>query len=355
MDVQLQADDLNTKPKWSKNICTLSVICSILVIFIHTYNVESYEIKTGIVYWLEIIVSQNIARIAVPYFFISSGFLLFRKKRSYTDVLKTKFHSIFIPYICWNVIYMIVFTVFGAIGIVNREPFQFGIKNIILELFFYKSNYAFWFIYQIILLIILFPVISKGANIKIWESMIILFTMIVVYLVFGDFIPYNGPYLICFSALIYYFIGAIIGNNQSLITDFCEKHIQNRRTILILISIFIALASFITIDVMKIQCLYNLDIFRNLSLLYLLWELVNTFQINFSGWITKITFLIYAIHPLLLECIEKLIYKVFPKSTIGAIIDYCFAPIITLLLIFVITKIWSRLFPKIFKICSGGR
>lgn len=158
--------------------------------------------------------------------------------------------------------------------------------------------------------------------------------------------------MICFAALIYYYLGAIIGNNQSYITEICGKYIQKRRTILVLISIFIVLASFITIDVMKIQYLSNLDIFRNFSLLYLLWELVNTFQITFSGWITKITFLIYAIHPLVLECIEKIIYKVFPKSTIGPVIDHCLAPTITLLLIFVITKIWSQFFSKI---CSGGR
>ena len=78
--VRVERTDNNSwNMRWSRNIKTLSVICAILIVFIHTYNTEQYSIESGPTYWLEIIISQNICRIAVPFFFISSAFLLYKK------------------------------------------------------------------------------------------------------------------------------------------------------------------------------------------------------------------------------------------------------------------------------------
>ena len=49
----------------------------------------------------------------VPGFFFISGFLFFLSKKSYTQKLKTRFHTLFIPYILWNALllglYLIAF------------------------------------------------------------------------------------------------------------------------------------------------------------------------------------------------------------------------------------------------------
>lgn len=48
--------------------------CAILIVFIHVY----YNIKPedGVLWWTWICVAQGVSRIAVPFFFVASGFWL---------------------------------------------------------------------------------------------------------------------------------------------------------------------------------------------------------------------------------------------------------------------------------------
>ena len=55
----------------------MKFICSILVVMIHITPFGEYE-------FLNFAIHNYVARIAVPYFFVTSGFLLFRKT-SYDD------------------------------------------------------------------------------------------------------------------------------------------------------------------------------------------------------------------------------------------------------------------------------
>lgn len=345
----------NVNEKWSQNIRTLSVICSILIILIHTYNTEQYGINSGVTYWLEIIISQNLSRIAVPFFYISSAFLLYKKKYSYKYVLQTRSRSVLVPFFIWNALYMFSFFILGLFGLVENRIVQFSFYDIFQELFFYRSNYTFWFIYQLILLILLYPIISYTIKVLKNKSIILWLVMIIIYLFFGDFIPYNGPHLLCFSALIYYYLGAILGtqysNNMINVTEVLSRY----KAWLFIIGLSLGTLMFIFIDVLKIKSFVNCDLIRNISLLYVLYFIVDHFDLSIGGWISKITFLIYAIHPIVLESIEKVFFRILPKSSTGALIDYIVAPILSLILIWIITKIWHIVLPRSYRICSGGR
>ena len=73
---ELQKNELSS---FSKKISVMSAIGAFLVIFIHSYNVKGYQIESGMVFEMEYLISQNIARMAVPFFFMSSGFFSFIK------------------------------------------------------------------------------------------------------------------------------------------------------------------------------------------------------------------------------------------------------------------------------------
>ena len=102
---------VDSKKAFSQTMKNCSFICSVLVIFIHTYNLEVYKIgPDSIIYWIESFFAQNITACAVPFFFMSSAFFLYQSARETTSVYKSRFKSIVIPYFLWNTIYMIAFS-----------------------------------------------------------------------------------------------------------------------------------------------------------------------------------------------------------------------------------------------------
>ena len=68
----VMADQINYN-----GIDLVKFICSYLVVIIHTAPLSSYFMTYGDL--LHIYIIQYFCRLAVPFFFVASGFLLFRK------------------------------------------------------------------------------------------------------------------------------------------------------------------------------------------------------------------------------------------------------------------------------------
>ena len=102
----------------SKRINSLRFLLIVFVVFIHnnpiTVNfsggVETYIIPIYVKIIRELI-SNIIARIAVPLFFLISSYLLYSKESKFIPVLKKKSRSILLPYIIWNILAIIFFYV----------------------------------------------------------------------------------------------------------------------------------------------------------------------------------------------------------------------------------------------------
>ncbi|WP_072542388.1 acyltransferase family protein [Bacteroides mediterraneensis] len=88
----------------SKSITLLKGLSILLVIFIHadfrkylpsSINTESFDL------WMQI-TTRILVQNAVPIFFFLSGFLFFLKKDTFKNKLKSRFRTLFIPYIFWT-------------------------------------------------------------------------------------------------------------------------------------------------------------------------------------------------------------------------------------------------------------
>lgn len=82
----------------------LKFVLTCLIVYIHSYNAQNY----GLIYnlgihsstlWIEDIVSQNLAHIAVPLFFAISGYLYFRTLTfaNLKEKLKRRVSSLCVP------------------------------------------------------------------------------------------------------------------------------------------------------------------------------------------------------------------------------------------------------------------
>ena len=134
-------------------ISYLHFIMSVLVILIHSINNESrFERFFSI--------DNGIGQFAVPLFFIISGFLFFRNIKSMNDArlkLRKRIYTLLIPYLLWNLIYYMI-------HLLLKPGSGISLAEIIDAAFTYKYNPSFWFMYQLILLSIISPIMYYVVN-----------------------------------------------------------------------------------------------------------------------------------------------------------------------------------------------
>lgn len=152
------------------------------VIFIHNYatSVNMAHGSLGVAkssIWVDsvrYIISQGVARIAVPLFFLMSGYLFFLggwSRGIYLSKLKRRIHTLLIPYLFWNITTIVIFAIGESIpqtkmyfsNTVWPPIHSFSLLNYINALLGisvqYPISYQFWFIRDLMTLVILAPVI----------------------------------------------------------------------------------------------------------------------------------------------------------------------------------------------------
>ena len=142
--------------KYSDNIRMIEVLSIIFVVLIHTYNIEVYHLgKNDFTFYFEDFMNF-FTSIAVPFFFIKSSLFLYKKGPAIKEVVINKTKQLIIPYLFFNIVYMIMFTILNKLGFTESGLTTFNFKDIINGIFFYKYSYAFWFLYSLILLTLLY-------------------------------------------------------------------------------------------------------------------------------------------------------------------------------------------------------
>lgn len=152
----------------------------------------------GILFYLII---KDIARVAVPCFYVISGFFFFLNAKHFTfEIYKTKlcarFKSLFLPYMLWNLI--------TFIALISKEFFMGNYAalgdmmhwNIFISSFWlYDGNTTpisapLWFLRDLIIVVALTPIIYKALK---TIPLLFLGTLIVLFCT-NDIMPYYQYY-----------------------------------------------------------------------------------------------------------------------------------------------------------------
>lgn len=331
----------------------MSFVSAVLVTLIHSYNVVTYEIG-GIIYWIETFV-LNIARLAVPFFFMSSAYFLYRKEKiPVRKLYRNKFKSIVIPYLIWNTVYMVFFTVLQKFSLTNAGMKDITFVNILKGIFLYESNLAFWFMYKLIIFILLYPFILRVISINKRVAIGIITTILIAFIIFGDPINWVGYKILSLEALFYYLLGAFLGRYYREEIENTYKMSGMKRNAIIITGIVISQTIFVMIEVFKIEQVKNLIIIRNTAMIVSLFLILDYFSLKKVKKNQNLTFMIYCMHQMFLESLEKIVYIVLPKTEIVALADYFLAPMFVILMIWLISLIMKK-FPKISAVLYGGR
>lgn len=328
-------------------ITYIHFILSVMVILIHSINND-----TKIERFFSI--DNGIGQFVVPLFFIISGFLFFRNVTSIYDVkrkMQSRIKTLFLPYIVWNFIYYFLYYLVH----VNNS---FSFSDLYEALLFYKYNPTFWFMFELLLLIVITPIIYYALQKKIYIFLFLLTISISILLNID--IPYINE-----DAIIYFTYGAILCKlyNKNKILLISKKNIVIflglsvlmfllNRFSYYLVSISQIFIPFFTYTIILVRLFFAMFLFYIMDLFFS-YKYVKSYFYN--------SFLIYASHYVivraLMKCLEFIKLKC-PFTNNYYIIDYIFFIITPIICIVIVRQLFTFLrkrYNKIYNVLNGGR
>lgn len=169
---------------FTKKKTTVSYALAVLVFFIHISTFSNYCNYPTIAVVINTFLTKSINMIAVPMFFFLSGLLFFRdfSYHQYYRKIKSRIRTIIIPYLSWNMIWML----FGVVisrplfsqYFIGRQKVTLSIQNIFEGIIHYKYNGPFWFLFCLIVFFFASPIIYFFLKDNRFGSVAVLFILI---------------------------------------------------------------------------------------------------------------------------------------------------------------------------------
>jgi surface polysaccharide O-acyltransferase-like enzyme len=339
----------------SDKITSLSIVSTILVVYVHSisFYIEEIAYIDWLYLFLKEFISQGIARVAVPLFFLISGFLFFYnfKIEYLLTKLKKRFYTIFIPYFLWAMFPYLLWMLVPTLDLFDYSSFTFNSFVYKTWLSSMPTNYPLWFLKDLIVLILFsFFIYFIVSKIKLFYISLFIIYIYWIFKIDVYFLDSAEP-------LLFYLLGAYIAlQKQSLLY---LKVSKDRIKILSLLYITLLLIKFLLIvNGYTISNSYFLFIFNKNLLLFevvVVWLLLDNYQIKNLFFLSPFLFLIYLSHSSIIEIFSALIIKYIEINTINYIIIYLFTPIVTIAIIYLAGLLMKKIIPNISKFILGGR
>lgn len=346
------------------NVNCLSVIITwvrfpliFLIIMLHCYSVQRLEGGHDLYFKFVYPFALWLGETGVPAFFFISGYLFFVSRKSYIAKLQSRFHSLFIPYILWNILILLFYVFVYALG----YPQEINGKNIAnftlidyLRLFWDRGSYdngnyvpilcPLWYIRNLIIMSIISPLLYY----------IIRYTrelFLIITAAWWMTTPHNAfiPQTILFFSLGAYF--AILDINPLEVVD------KKRWGVLTLFAVFAIgdILSHVYIGTPINLQIHRISLIFNISALLLLgdWCVRHGYT---NKWLPNAAFIVFCVHYPIVVVLRKLcITKFSDASDIVHIMLYIACVVISTVLSLSIYQVLNRYFPKVKNILSGNR
>lgn len=341
------------------------------------WSVPAWE---NLYYAITIGLSSVLTHIAVPVFFVISGYYFFAKTNSfkiadYWQKLRKRSRTLLTPYLLWNFlsIFASIFAL-SASSIIKHKPFSrigdfltntdwlhfFWDKNVNEsagttwlggETFMtYPAVVPLWFIRDLMVVMILSPLIFFCLK-KFGKTFLSLLALCFVSRVWFDVPGFR------IDAVFFFSFGAYFSIHQKTIIEFCRK-----------ISVpALMLACLTFVPAVLVDAWNNTPIGQNIMPFFRIAGVICAF--NFATWLVKnnyvrvhhwlasSTFFIFAAHGILINaCSKMLVEKLIVWDNAFALIaKYFLSPAITIFICIALYQALKKLFPRVCAILCGGR
>lgn len=331
----------------SNKIKIASLLCTLMVIFRHSRNLIAFwgtENISNTCSFIENGVS-TLTEVAVPYFFLVSGFFFFRnnycKKKEYSAMILKKGKTLLAPYIIWNIIGFVILWLAGSW--VNDNPTSVNSLTAFFEgLLLSDYDGPLWYVRNLMMMMILAPLYGWILQ----TNKPVLYGVVGI----GLFLWWWPVDCAWYSSegFLFFFLGGVIQHFPSL----WEKRLP-LAPLAILTCLWIVSCFF--------HPFWNVWVNKMTTLVGIIcaWSWL-TYMPNdsFKAWMLKMSsfaFFIYVTHIFVIKTLKLLIAHECPQQEVVALLAYFGLPFVTFLLLYCVGKLWSKLNSQLFRLCMGGR
>lgn len=341
---------------FSRKITFLNVLLTFAMVLLHAKTPERWglplDMSNPFIYMVNVF-----TQLGVPMFFFISG-LLFYRNCNFKDIerkLHSRVHSLLIPYIIWNVLFVGIFFALTHISFIHDKMHIGNVLNDPMEIIYAIINARYtvlWFVKDLMI----FCLLSAGVFLAL-KNKAMAYTVLILSIlnaIVGDY-----GYENIFMWFPMYFSGAIVGRfylDRSTVYGDSSDIIKNRlcRNVFFIILIVI----FLFLYIVSIKNSGYLFFYRLLSPI-ILWILTDFL---FRGFIMKrfrvkpwmsYMFFIFCTHQFMLNVLQKLVVLSFPPIPLVLNITFIISPVIVILFLIGLAKFLSRY--KFYQYLSGGR
>ena len=341
----------------SNTIAWLRFPLIFLIIMLHCYSVQRMEGEHELYFKAVYPFALWLGETGVPGFFLISGFLFFFSKKSYVEKLRSRLHTLFIPYVLWNLLLLLLYVIAYAFG----HPQDINGKNIVeysfidyLRLFWDRGSYdngnfvpllcPLWYIRNLIIMSILSPLLYYSIR---YIRELFLFIVAVWWMT----TPHNAfiSQTILFFSLGAYF--AILNKNPLETVD------RNKGIFLTLFSVFaigdilshVYIGTPINLQIHRISLIFNIPAFLLLGD----WCVRHGYT---SKFLPNAAFIVFCVHYPIVVILRKFCIATYLNASDTVhILLYFACVVISTVLSLSIYLVLNRYFPKVNNILSGNR
>lgn len=339
----------------SKRIDVLRFVLIALIVFAHTKRVMvalTPDLDAGFMFVVSLI-DDNITQSAVPLFFMISGYLFLRKfdlsMDAYLGMCRKKLLSILVPYILFNLIWVLWIYFVGSIEMFGSKTFllQEGIIAKTLGIGTIPINYPLWFLRDLLIVFIVSPILLVYFK----EAPLVgALTFLGLWIYLG-----SGTVYSLFGNMFAFYLGGFISRRDMNIRDSAklDKYIfpgflaaafalMYHEQLGMESDVYMALMKCkIMVGVVFFWCLSRYGFVKNSRLLHL------------GG---KYSFFIYLTHEPTLGWLQSMTLAVYKPVGSLAQILYDFGSAITIMVLLgCLGALLSRLVPGVYAVATGAR
>lgn len=345
------------KLRLSESINWLRFPLIFLIILLHCYSVHRLEGCHDIYFKVLYPFSLWLGETGVPGFFFISGFLFFISKKTYSQKMQTRVHTLLIPYLLWNLIIFMLYLLVWGVGfpqdINGRSLTNYTFIDYI-RLFWDRGSYdngnfvpllcPLWYIRNLLIMSIVSPIlyyIIRYAR----EAFLLVVTIWWMTSYHNAFIPQT----ILFFSLGAYFSIFDINPLQTVL--------KQKQPFLLLFLIFAIcdIISHTAYDTPVNLQIHRLSLIFNIPALLIFadWCILHGYN---SKLLPNAAFIVFCIHYPIMVMLRKICIALFSNATDAFhIFLYFICVIIATLISIVIYLLMDKYFPNIKRILSGYR
>ena len=341
---------------FSKKVTFLSVVLTFMIVILHAKTPERWGLPLNMDNPF-IYLTNVFAQMGVPMFFFISGLLFYRNCdfKVIERKLYSRVHSLLIPYVIWNVLFVGIFWVLTHVPLLHNRMNMGEVLNDPVEIIYAIINARYtvlWFVKDLMI----FCALSAGiyialSNIKVALAVL---ALSIINALLGDY----GYENICMWFPMY-FTGAIVGkfylNKSALYGDLSgiiKKPFHKRCVTALLLAVLVLLY------IMAARDAGNLFYYRLLAPI-LVWMVVDfllkgfiTQRFQVRPWM-KYMFFIYCTHQFVLNVLQKFVVMTCPPTPLTLNLTFILSPVVVIVLLICTAKMLSRY--RFYSYLSGGR